>query len=137
MPETSTDVEQHAMRFVAKLDAAFQSQGVPNGIPEAMRKAVIATQWHFFVHRYLLEGDALHDADVDLEALLLAIYSDAVIWPVGPACERLPSTNPVPSYVLWLLHLLEVGPGQRVLEIGSAWGGSRGSSGVSWVPRGT
>ncbi len=125
MPGNSTDVERHATKFVAVLDASFQSQGVPNGMPEAMRKAVIATPRHLFVHRYLLEGDAQHDADVDLEALLPSIYSDAVMWPVGPAGERLPSTNSVPSYVLWLLHLPAIGPGQRVLEIvsgsGSGW----------------
>jgi protein-L-isoaspartate(D-aspartate) O-methyltransferase len=36
--------------------------------------------------------------------------------------ERLPSTNSQPSYVLWLLDLLDLRPGQRVLEIGSGSG---------------
>jgi protein-L-isoaspartate(D-aspartate) O-methyltransferase len=36
--------------------------------------------------------------------------------------EPLPSTNSQPSYVLWLLDLLDLRPGQRVLEIGSGSG---------------
>jgi protein-L-isoaspartate(D-aspartate) O-methyltransferase len=38
------------------------------------------------------------------------------------AGARLPSTNSQPSYVLWLLELLDQRPGQRVLEIGSGSG---------------
>ena len=41
---------------------------------------------------------------------------------VGPVGEPLPSSNSQPSYILWLLHLLDVSPGQRVLEIGSGSG---------------
>lgn len=41
---------------------------------------------------------------------------------VGAGDERLASTNSQPSYVLWLLHLLGIEPGQTVLEIGSGSG---------------
>ena len=55
-------------------------------------------------------------------AAMADIYSDAVMTHVDEAGEGLPSTNSQPSYVLWLLHLLDLQPGQRVLEIGSGSG---------------
>ena len=136
MPGNSTQVEEHAAKFVAMLDAAFRRNGAADGMSVAMSEAVIATPRHLFVHRYLLEGDALYDADVELEALLPAIYSDAVMWHVGLAAERLPSTNSVPSYVLWLLHLLRIERGQRVLEIGSGSGWLAGVLGRLVGPEG-
>ena len=136
MPANSTHVMDQAGEFVAVLDAAFGRHGAAEGMPMAMRKAVIATPRHLFVHRYLLEGDALRDADVDLEASLPAIYSDAVMWHVDRAGERLPSTNSVPSYVLWLLHLLGIERGQQVLEIGSGSGWLAGILGRLVGPEG-
>ena len=120
--EHDFDVEDHVARFVAALDVAFRRFGAADGLPWAMREAVRRTPRHLFVHRYLLEGDTLHDADADPASSMPAIYSDAAMWHVGRAGERLPSTNSVPSYVLWLLHLLDIAPGQRVLEIGSGSG---------------
>ena len=125
-------VAPHMARFLAMLDAAFRRYGTPDGLPERFRHAVAATPRHLFVHRFRLGGGplqdrtdegSLRDNDADPAGDDLAdIYSDAVMTHVDAAGERLPSTNSQPSYVLWLLHLLDLQPGQRVLEIGSGSG---------------
>ncbi len=65
---------------------------------------------------------SLRDNDANPVGELTDIYSDAIMIHVDAAGERLPSTNSQPSYVLWLLDLLDLRPGQRVLEIGSGSG---------------
>lgn len=125
-------VAPHMARFLVMLDAAFRRYGAPDGLPERFRHAVAATPRHLFVHRFRLGGGplqdrtdegSLRDNDADPAGDGLAdIYSDAVMTHVDAAGERLPSTNSQPSYVLWLLHLLDLQPGQRVLEIGSGSG---------------
>ena len=120
----------HMARFLAMLDSAFRRFGVPEGLPARFRNAVEATPRHRFVHRFRLRGgpearpedNVLRDNDADPTAALADIYSDAVMAHVDAAGERLPSTNSQPSYVLWLLHLLDLQPGQRMLEIGSGSG---------------
>ncbi len=130
MTATPEQVAPHMARFLAMLDSAFRRYGAPEGLPERFRAAVEATPRHRFVHRFRLRGgpetrsadNVLRDNDADPTAALADIYSDAAMAHVDAAGERLPSTNSQPSYVLWLLHLLDLQPGQRVLEIGSGSG---------------
>ncbi len=131
MTPTPEQVAPHMAWFVEMLDAAFQSYGVSDGLPERFRHAVTATPRHLFVHQFRLNGGplasrtdegSLRDSDTDPVGELTHIYSDAVMTHVDAAGERLPSTNFQPSYVLWLLHLLDLRLGQRVLEIGSGSG---------------
>jgi len=131
MLPTDEQIAPHMARFLCMLDAAFGRYGAPDGLPERFRQAVATTPRHLFVHRFRLKNlsakiradeDPLRDCDADPMAALADIYSDAVMNHVDPAGERLPSTNSQPSYVLWLLHLLDLQPGQRVLEIGSGSG---------------
>ena len=118
-------------RFLDMLDAAFRQYGMPDGLPERFRNAVEATPRHMFVHRFRLSGGplrdlidegALRDNDADPTGELADIYSDAIMIHVDAAGEWLPSTNSQPSYALWLLDLLDLRPGQHVLEIGSGSG---------------
>ncbi len=131
MMPTAEQIAPHMARFLDMLDSAFRHYGAPDGLPERFRQAVATTPRHLFVHRFRLRGrplenrtdeGSLRDNDADPMGALADIYSDAVMAHVDAAGERLPSTNSQPSYVLWLLHLLDLQPGQRVLEIGSGSG---------------
>jgi protein-L-isoaspartate(D-aspartate) O-methyltransferase len=131
MTPTPEEVAPHMAQFLDMLDIAFRRYGALDGLPERFRDAVAATPRHMFVHRFRLSGGplrdrvdegALRDNDADPIGELADIYSDAVMIHVDASGGRLPSTNSQPSYVLWLLHLLDLQPGQRVLEIGSGSG---------------
>jgi protein-L-isoaspartate(D-aspartate) O-methyltransferase len=131
MTSTREQIAPHMARFLVMLDAAFRRYGVSDGLPERFRNAVTATPRHMFVHRFRMSGGplrdridegAVRDNDADPVRELADIYSDAVMIHVDASGERLPSTNFQPSYVLWLLDLLDLRPGQRVLEIGSGSG---------------
>jgi protein-L-isoaspartate(D-aspartate) O-methyltransferase len=131
MTSTPAQVAPHLARFLDILDSSFRRYGVPDGLPDRFRDAVAATPRHMFVHRFRLSGGpthdrfdegALRDNDADPVGQLADIYSDAVMIHVDAVGELLPSTNSQPSYVLWLLDLLDLRPGQRVLEIGSGSG---------------
>jgi protein-L-isoaspartate O-methyltransferase len=133
MTPTLEQVALHMARFLDMLDAAFRRNGEPGGLPERIRDAVATTPRHMFVHRFRLGGggwplrdrideDSLRDNDADPVGELADIYSDAVMIHVDAVGKRLPSTNSQPSYVLRLVELLDLRPGQRVLEIGSGSG---------------
>ncbi len=123
MPTLSeNDVATHTARFIAMLDDAFRHYGAPEGLPPRLRDAVAATPRHRFVHRFRLGDGPLQDLDAEPDLALPTVYSDQVMRHVDAAGELLPSSNSQPSYVLWLLHLLGLEPGQAVLEIGSGSG---------------
>lgn len=122
MPPFEADVAAHAARFIAMLDAAFKTYGIAAGLPPSLRDAVQATPRHRFVHRFRLGGGSLLDFDADPAAHLATVYSDTVMRHVDAGGMPLPSTNSKPGYILWLLHMLGLQPGQRVLEIGSGSG---------------
>lgn len=122
MPQTKQGIENHAAQFESTLDDAFHRYQITDGLPLSFRQAVRATPRHQFVHRFRLDEGPLQDADANPAPLLATIYSDEVMFHVDAAGRSLPSTNSQPSYVLWLLHLLGIEPGHRVLEIGSGSG---------------
>jgi protein-L-isoaspartate O-methyltransferase len=91
-------------------------------LPPALRAAVHATPRHRFVHRFRVADGPLIDFEADPTCNLATVYSDQVMRHVDADGTPLPSSNSQPSFVLWLLHLLDLRPGQRVLEIGSGSG---------------
>jgi protein-L-isoaspartate(D-aspartate) O-methyltransferase len=122
MLPTEEDVAPHMAQFIAMLDAAFESYRSEDGLPANLRDAVQATPRHSFVHRFRVGSGPLLDLQDDPARHLPTIYSDEVMRHVDADGASLPSTNSQPSFVLWLLHMLDLRPGQRVLEIGSGSG---------------
>ncbi len=115
-------IAPHLSRFADMIDRAFRQYGAPDGLPPRFREAVLATPRHRFVHRYRVGDGPLCDFDADPGPALATVYSDEVMRHVDAAGDLLPSSNSQPSYVLWLLHMLGLAPGQIVLEIGSGSG---------------
>ena len=122
MPQTRQGLAAHMAQFETMLDDAFRHYQITDGLPLSIRQAVRATPRHRFMHRFRLDEGPLQDADANPAPLLASIHSDAVMVHVDAVGQSLPSTNSQPSYVLWLLHLLGIEPGHRVLEIGSGLG---------------
>jgi protein-L-isoaspartate(D-aspartate) O-methyltransferase len=111
----------HLERFAAMLDAAFRAHGAA-WLPARFLAAVQAVPRHSFVHRFRTGNGRLRDFESESEENLKLIYSDRVLAHVGAGGETLLSTNSQPSFVLWLVYLLDVRPGQTILEIGSGSG---------------
>ncbi len=103
------------------LDAAFRAYGAAE-LPARFGAAVRAVQRHRFVHRFCGGDGRVRDFEAAPEDNLKLIYSDRVLAHVAAGGETLPSTNSQPSFVLWLVYLLDVRPGQKILEIGSGSG---------------
>jgi protein-L-isoaspartate(D-aspartate) O-methyltransferase len=121
MPLAPEIAAPHIERFVKMLDAVFQGFGVAC-LPERLRAAVLAVPRHGFVHRFRAGDGQLRDFCAAPEHCLHLVYSDRVLAHVDARGRILPSTNSQPSFVLWLVHLLDVQPGQKILEIGSGSG---------------
>ena len=122
MPRNKPDIAPHMARFVAMLENAFAQYGVKDGLPAPIRDAVQAEPRHRFVHRYRVGDGPLRDFADHPTRHLATIYSDQVLRHVAADGVPLPSSNSQPSYILWLLHLLDLQPNHRVLEIGSGSG---------------
>jgi protein-L-isoaspartate(D-aspartate) O-methyltransferase len=121
MPLPPERVAPHLVRFIAMLDAAFRAQGAA-GLPARLAAAVQAVPRHAFVHRFRAGEVRVRNFDAAPEGCLGLIYSDRVLAHVDEGGDILASTNSQPSFVLWLVHLLDVQPGQKILEIGSGSG---------------
>jgi protein-L-isoaspartate(D-aspartate) O-methyltransferase len=114
-------IAPHLERFTAMLDAAFRAHGA-TGLPARFLAAVQAVPRHGFVHRFRAGNFRVRDFDAAPEDSLKLVYSDRVLAHVAAGGETLLSTNSQPSFVLWLVYLLDVRPGQKILEIGSGSG---------------
>ncbi len=117
-PET---IAPHLERFIVMLDAAFRAHGAAC-LPARFTAAVQAVPRHGFVHRFRAGNSRVRDFDAAPEEGLKLIYSDLVLAHIAADGAGLPSTNSQPSFVLWLVYLLDVRPGQKILEIGSGSG---------------
>ena len=121
--QPSQDIIQgHIERLLEQVDGEFRKFGIASGLPQRLAEAVRQTPRHNFMSRFqTLEGRSMTMEGMPPEAIDIA-YNDAPVFHVDERGARLPSTNSVPSYVLWLLHLLGVEKGDRLLEVGSGSG---------------
>jgi protein-L-isoaspartate(D-aspartate) O-methyltransferase len=87
-------------------------------------QAYLATPRHLFVRRYR-ERASKEWYDVTPENLnqhLATLYADQPLTLLGDDDDNIPSTISQPSFVLRMLDLLQVRPGQTVLELGTGSG---------------
>lgn len=93
-------------------------------LSEATQRAYLGTPRHKFVRRYrrwgVKEWGEVNDAN--LEEHLATIYADGALVLFGDEDSDVPSTISQPSFVLRMLDMLQLEPGQRVFELGAGSG---------------
>jgi protein-L-isoaspartate(D-aspartate) O-methyltransferase len=103
-----------------------QAQAIYHETPlsEATQKAYLATSRHQFVRRYRRWGvKEWNEVNEDnLEEHLATLYSDRALVLFGDDDDDVPSTISQPSFVLRMLDLLQLEPGQKVFELGAGSG---------------
>jgi protein-L-isoaspartate(D-aspartate) O-methyltransferase len=93
-------------------------------ISEAVASAYLATPRHVFVKRYRQWGTkAWHEVnEANVAEHLGRLYANAPLILFGDDDDDVPSTISQPSFVLHLLDLLQLRPGQAVFELGAGSG---------------
>jgi protein-L-isoaspartate(D-aspartate) O-methyltransferase len=93
-------------------------------ISDATVQAYLATPRHLFVRRYRDTGtrDWCEVNDENLQQHLAILYADRPLTLFGDDDDHIPSTISQPSFVLRMLDLLQVQPGQSVFELGAGSG---------------
>ena len=93
-------------------------------ISEATARAYLATPRHVFVKRYrewgTTEWHKIHAENVAEH--LATLYTDKPLVLFGGDDDNVPSTISQPSFVLRMLDLLQLRPGQTVFELGAGSG---------------
>lgn len=117
---------QHGCTIKYQRQLLGQAQQVYHQTPisEATVRAYLATPRHLFVRRY--RERASHNwCDVNqgnLHQHLAVLYDDRSITLFGDDDDNIPSTISQPSFVLRMLDLLQLQPGQTVFELGTGSG---------------
>jgi protein-L-isoaspartate(D-aspartate) O-methyltransferase len=95
-----------------------------NPISEPTQKAYLATPRHLFVKRYREVGTKeWNEVNEDnLESHLARLYQDKALVLFGEDPVNLQSTISQPSFVLRILDMLQLKPGQKVFELGAGSG---------------
>jgi protein-L-isoaspartate(D-aspartate) O-methyltransferase len=93
-------------------------------ISEAVARAYLETPRHAFVKRYRQWGTkAWHEVrEANLAEHLATLYANAPLILFGDDDDDVPSTISQPSFVLHMLDMLQLQPGQAVFELGAGSG---------------
>ena len=119
------DVIELQKRLLRKIAAFHPDGGEPRRLRPSLRKAFMACPRHRFLKRFKTEKDGpTHSLTKRTEERLLPkIYGDNALQTyVDEAGKALPATNSEPCFVMYLLEMLDLRRGQRVLEIDSGGG---------------
>jgi protein-L-isoaspartate(D-aspartate) O-methyltransferase len=100
-------------------------------ISEAVASAYLETPRHVFVKRYRRWGTkAWHEVhEANVAEHLATLYANGPLILFGDDDDDVPSTISQPSFVLHLLDLLQLRPGQAVFELGAGSGWNAGLMG--------
>jgi protein-L-isoaspartate(D-aspartate) O-methyltransferase len=93
-------------------------------LSQATEQAYWACPRHEFVKHYRVWGSKewRDVTGANLEEHLAALYTDQALILLGEDDAHIPSTISQPSFVLRMLDLLQIKPGQRVFELGTGSG---------------
>jgi protein-L-isoaspartate(D-aspartate) O-methyltransferase len=93
-------------------------------ISEATESAYLATPRHMFVKRYREWGTKeWHEVgEENLAEHLATLYANKPLILYGEDDDTVPSTISQPSFVLRMLEMLQLRPGQTVFELGAGSG---------------
>lgn len=118
----------HRERLADHVDRVVRAAGGGHGLRPALHAAMLACPRHLFVGRYQVDprGPVLDMSVGASHAHYDAIYNDVALGHVDAAARPLPSTNTPPSTLLHMLEMLDLQPGQSVLEVGSGSGWALG-----------
>lgn len=107
-----------------------------NPITEATQKAYLATPRHLFIKRYREWGmkDWNEVNEDNLKSHLAKLYEDKALVLFGDDRYNVPSTISQPSFVLRMLDMLQLEPGQKVFELGAGSGWNAALIGI-WLAR--
>src|SRR5688572_24247701 len=90
-------------------------------ISEATQQAYLARPRHVFVRRFREWGTKMwHEVtEANLNEHVATLYANRPLILFGDDDDHVPSTISQPAFVLRMLDLLQLQPGQRVFELGA------------------
>ena len=108
-------------------------------LSEATQRAYLETPRHKFVRRYRQWGvkEWSEVTEANLEEHLATLYSDRPLVLFGDDDNDVPSTISQPSFVLRMLDMLQLEPGQKVFELGAGSGWNAALMGNLVAPEGS
>ncbi len=114
----------HQIKLIDEVERTARANGLKDGIRPALKAAMLHSPRHHFVGDYqpFFGGPVQNPGLGDLKDQFPLIYSDLALGYVDSRGMVLPSSNSGPSAILHVLELLDLQPGQKVLEIGSGRG---------------
>ncbi len=129
---------ESAEKYQRQLLEKAQSIYYETPLSEAMQRAYLATPRHQFVKRYRRWGvkEWSEVREDNLEEHLATLYSDRALVLFGDDDDDVPSTISQPSFVLRMLDMLQLEPGQKVFELGTGSGWNAALMGHLVAPEG-
>lgn len=126
--------EKYQKQLLEQAKAIYYETPLSN----AVQKAYLGTPRHQFVRRYRLWGvkEWSEVNEENLEEHLATLYSDRALVLFGDDDNDVPSTISQPSFVLRMLDMLQLKPGQRVFELGAGSGWNAALMGNLVAPTG-
>jgi protein-L-isoaspartate(D-aspartate) O-methyltransferase len=108
-------------------------------LSEATQKAYLETPRHQFVRRYRQWGvkESSEVNENNLDEHLATLYADRALVLFGEDDNDIPSTISQPSFVLRMLDMLQLEPGQNVFELGTGSGWNAALMGNLVAPEGS
>ena len=108
-------------------------------LSQATQKAYLDTPRHQFVKRYRLWGvkEWSEVNEKNLASHLATLYADRALVLFGEDDNDVPSTISQPSFVLRMLDMLRLEPGQKVFELGTGSGWNAALMGYLVAPEGS